>query len=165
MVARGGMQTRVTHAAETHAGASVLSTQGIRFHPSVCKPNIRLPGSLPLVSSRRDDGCHFPPKPGDESPGYVHRPLARAILAAIAAIEPGYVHRPLARTILAAIAAIERSPVLQRGFDNRKSKTASRSDVRIQPSKCHSSNSMRLGVKEHLQETPGADAGCVKFRQ
>ena len=52
------------------------------------------------VATRRD--IHFPPKPGDESPGYVHRPLSR--------------------TSLAAIAAIERRPALQRGFENAKSK-------------------------------------------
>jgi hypothetical protein len=62
---------------------------------------------------------YFLPKSGDESPGYILRPLAR--------------------TILAAIEAIERSPALQRGFDNRKSNTASHSDARIQSNKCYSS--------------------------
>ena len=87
MVARGRMQTRVTHRVETRTGASVLLTEGIRFHTSVCKPNI------------------------------AYRVRCRSC------------RDPTRGCPLAAIAAIEGSPALQRGFDNRKSKTASHSEA------------------------------------
>ena len=142
--------------------SKTASRSDARIQPSKCLfiEFDAMPFGSTVATRRR---IHFPPKPGDEIAGLRsssasadnssrdsgNRAGLRSSFASAdnssrdSGNRPGYVHRSLTRAILAAIAAIERSPALQRGFDNRKSKTASRSDARIQPSKCHSSNSMR----------------------
>ena len=99
--------------------SKTASHSDARIQPSKCHSSNSM-RCLSVQPSRRDDEVHFPSKPGDKSPGYVSATRSANADAC---------------TTLAAIAAIERSPALQRGFDNRKSKTASRSDARIQPNK------------------------------